>query len=333
MTNNPPEFPRGEILAQQYEVVDKLDTSPLGVTYRVKALDSGSYVQLTVLNPQLPGGERAIQDAVERATALDHPHLCRVLGMGEHGGHTFFTFEDFEGTSLRDLLVEYRVNNKAFAVQEAAQICMQILEALTAMHQAGQVYRALRPEYVLVNVRRTGPRQQNLVAEAKIVAPVMWSLVPTQTLAEDEFSRGESQYLAPELKGFDPVPTAKVDVYSAGVILYELLVGQAPVGTFQLPKARRQDLPDHVNNVVELALAYAPEDRYPSPQDFIQDIQRTFQDAALVDQAPARPLVSPGGLGHRALPGVGARSTALQRSPRPGQAERSSRCGGTARGV
>ena len=66
--------------------------------------------------------------------------------------------------------------------------------------------RALRPEYVLVSVRWTGPRQQTLVADTRVVGAGMWSLVATQTLAEDEFGRGQAQYLAPELKGFDARP-------------------------------------------------------------------------------------------------------------------------------
>lgn len=293
------EFSRGEVLAQKYEVVDQLDESPLGVTYRVKHLKSGSYVRLTLLTPAVAGPEHKDQIVAGFRTAksLDHPHVCKVGELGEHNGIAFYTFEDFDGSTLRELLQEYRINGKIFAVKEAAQICMQILEGLSELHQQGLALRALRPEYVLVNIRWTGPRRQTFVAQTKIVGVGLWDLVPTQLLAEDEFTRGEAQYLAPELKSFDPTPTPRSDVYSTGVIFYEMLVGNAPVGTFQLPKVRRPDLPDHVNDVIELAMAQAPDDRYPTPQDFINDIQRTFQDAALHDEPPQRPLVTPIGWG------------------------------------
>ncbi|MBX2799051.1 MAG: SUMF1/EgtB/PvdO family nonheme iron enzyme [Myxococcales bacterium] len=293
------EFSRGEVIAQKYEVVDLLDESPLGVTYRAKHLRNGLYVRITMLNPKCAGPEHKarIVSSFNSVQSLDHPHLCKVGELGEHNGIAFYTFEDFEGQTLRELLQEYRINSKTFAVKEAAQICMQILEALSEMHRHGLVMRALRPEYVLVNVRWTGPRRQTFVAQTKLTGGGLLDLVPTEVLAEDEFTRGEAQYLAPELKSFDPVPTPRSDVYSVGVIFYELLVGQAPIGTFQLPKMRRPDLPDHVNDVVDLALGQAPEDRYPSTQDFIYDIQRTFQDASLDEDLPRRPLVTPIGWG------------------------------------
>jgi hypothetical protein len=148
---------------------------------------------------------------------------------------------------------------------------------------------------VLVNARYTGPRKQTFVAQTKIIGAGLWDLVPSAGLAEDEFTRGEAQYLAPELKSFEPVATPRADVYSAGVLLYEMLVGAAPVGTFQPPKTRRPDLPEHVNTVIELALAQSPEDRYQTAQDFINDIQRTFQDGTMGDAGPLRPMVTPVG--------------------------------------
>jgi len=293
--SNQIELSRGDVLAKKYEVVDLLDESPLGVTYRVKHLDSGKYVRLLLMRPKTAGKEQRDQlvAAFKAAKAITHPHLVKFGELGEHNGVAYVTFEDFEGGTLRELLQEYKINSKQFAVKEAAQICMQILEGLEELHKSGIVLRALRPEYVLVNVRWTGPRRQTFVAQTKLVGAGFWSLIPSAVLAEDEFTRGEAQYIAPELKSFEPVPSPRSDVYSAGVIFYEMLVGTAPVGTFQLPKVRRPDLPDHVNDVVELALAHAPEDRYPSGQDFANDIQRTFQDASLVQDPPMRPIVTP----------------------------------------
>ncbi|MEQ1500872.1 MAG: bifunctional serine/threonine-protein kinase/formylglycine-generating enzyme family protein [Myxococcota bacterium] len=300
------EFSRGEVIADKYEVVDLLDESPLGITYRTKHIKTGKYVRLLVLRPKVAGREQKDQivEAFKRSKAIVHPHLVKVGELGEHDGVAYLTYEDFEGGTLRELLQEYRVNGKQFALKEAAQICMQILEGLDALHKGAPhaegapdsgsiVMRALRPEYVLVSVRYTGPRKQTFVAQTKVIGGGFWDLVPAAVLAEDEFTRGEAQYIAPELKSFEPHFSPRSDVFSAGVIFYEMLVGQAPVGSYQLPKVKRPDLPDHVNTVIELALAQAPDDRYPSAGDFVSDLQRTFQEGAFGDEPVRRPLVTP----------------------------------------
>jgi serine/threonine protein kinase len=288
------EFSRGDVIAKKYEVVDLLDESPLGPTYRAKHMNTGQYVRITMLRPTIAGRDHKEQiiSAFKLAKDTQHPNLLKVGELGENEGIAYYTAEDFDGRTLREIIQESRVEGRKFELKEAAQITMQILEALDAAHSREFIFRSIRPEHVLVNVRYAGPRRQNFVAQVKVVGLGFWSLVDTATLAEDEFSRGEAQYLAPELKSFEPIPTACSDIYSAGVCFYEMLVGTAPVGTFQLPKQRRPDLPEHVNDVVELALAQAPEDRYQTCRDFITDIQRTFQDASIGPQK-TKPLITP----------------------------------------
>jgi serine/threonine protein kinase len=277
------EFSRGETIAEKYEVVDVLDESPLGVTYRTKHLKTGKYVRLQLLRPRIAGREQKDQivDLFKKSKAVDSPHLVKYGELGEHQGVAYITYEDFEGGTLRDLLQEYRVAGKQFGLKEAAQICIGILDGLSDLHKAGVIVRALRPEYVLINVRYAGPAKKTFVAQTKITGGAFWNLVPTAVIAEDEFTRGEAQYLAPELKSFEPVPSPRSDVYSVAVMFYELLVGVPPVGTYQEPRSRRPELPDHVNTVTELGLSNSPDDRYPSTGDFVADLRRTFQDVAV----------------------------------------------------
>lgn len=276
------EFSRGETIADKYEVVDVLDENPLGVTYRTKHLKTGKYVRLQLLRPKIAGREQKdkIVDLFKKTKGIESGHLAKYGELGEHQGVAYVTYEDFEGGTLRDLLQEYRVAGKQFGLKEAAQLCIGILDGLSELHKAGIIVRALRPEYVLVNVRYAGPAKKTFVAQTKIVGGALWELVPTAVIAEDEFTRGEAQYLAPEMKSFEPVASPRCDVYSVAVMFYELLVGVPPVGTYQEPRSRRPELPDHVNTVTELGLSNSPEDRYPSTDDFVADLRRTFQDVA-----------------------------------------------------
>jgi serine/threonine protein kinase len=273
------EYQRGEILASKYEVIDLLDRGPLGFSYRVKHVESGRYVRLLMLSPTLAGRDQKddLIAAVKTARQVTHKSVIKTGELGQHQGVAYITMEDFDGETLRDLMQKARSEGQKFDVREAAQITIGILEAAQALHEQGHVFRALRPEYVLVRIRRTGPRGTNVVVDVRVLGAGLWDLVPSGSLAEDEFSRGEAQYIAPELKSFNPDPSPRNDLYSAGVMFYELLVGAAPLGTFQLPRQRRPELPKHVDDVCELALANSPDDRYPSARDFIADIQRIFQ--------------------------------------------------------
>lgn len=273
------EYPNGEFIAEKYEVVERLEKSPLGVSYRVRHSKSQRLLRLVLLDPETAGKDAKdrIIEAVKTAKAVVDPNLLKVGELGQHNGVAYVTMEDFAGRTLRELLAENKVKGSHFTFQEAAQITVKILEACRAVHDAGHTIRALRPEYVLINLRRTGPGGRNAVADVRIPAVGLWDLVPVGTLAEDEFNRGETQYLAPELKSFNPKTTPRADVYSSGVMFYELLVGSPPLGTFQLPRQRRPDLPDIVDSITERAMASAPEDRYPNVRDFMAAIQQTFR--------------------------------------------------------
>ena len=287
------EFSRGEMIADKFEVIDLLDENPLGMAYRCKHKDGG-YVRLLLLHPRIANKDAKEQliRAFKEAKATRHDNLIKLGELGDHEGMAYVTMEDFEGMTLREFIQEYKIQGKPFDVKEAAQITIQILEGIEAATGAQFVFRALRPEYVLINVKRIGPRNANFVANVKLLYIGFWDLVPSAVLAEDEFTRGEAQYIAPELKSFEPKADQRCDVYSAGVMFYEMVVGVAPVGTFQLPRSRRPDLPEHVNNVAELALAHAPDDRYQTARDFVQDIQRIF-DGSAVDSTKRIGLTTP----------------------------------------
>ncbi|MEC7946230.1 MAG: SUMF1/EgtB/PvdO family nonheme iron enzyme, partial [Myxococcota bacterium] len=106
----------------------------------------------------------------------------------------------------------------------------------------------------------------------------------------------------------DQVGTGHADVYSVGVMLYELLIGQPPRGTYLSPTQLRGDLPEHIDDVVEVALSESPEDRYPSTRDMINDLQRVF--TVEHDEIPQGPnvrnilLAVGGGIALLALLGV-----------------------------
>lgn len=297
------DYSRGDVLASKYEVTDRLDETPLGVTYRVKHLKSGKFVRLTVMRSEVSDATtpEAVRETFRNAKDQRNPHLVRLGELGEHNGMPFFTWEDFESQTLLELMQDYKVSNRRFALKDAAQVINQVLEALSTLHEEGVFFRALRPEHILVNVRYAGPRQQNFVAHVKLFGAGLWDLVPTSYLVEHEFTRGDAQYLAPELKSFEPVASMRSDIFSTGTVFYHMLCGSAPVGTFMPLTQQRPELPKLVDDVVELAMAHSPDDRYRSARDLSSGIQRVIESSSTepTEEARTGPLVL-------AIAGIGA---------------------------
>lgn len=160
------------------------------------------------------------------------------------------------------------------------------------MHDAGHLFRGLRPEHVLVQAKYVGPRKK-LVARVKLLHAVLWDLVPTGDLAQEEFTQSDALYLAPELRSIEAIVTPRSDVYGAGVLFYEMLTGTAPMGTFQRPTALRPEVPHHVDDIMEIALSPAPEDRYQTATDLADDVRRIFQDPDVGPGAVKKALIPP----------------------------------------
>lgn len=268
----------GTVVAEKYEVASLVDRNPLGAIYRaVRQADSRECL-LLLLDPEHSGREHKdmLIDRFKALRGLGAKRECQPLEIGSDGSVAFVAFDHPQTTTLRELMDARQQADEPFTLREAAQITIQVLDVAGQLHGIGTVARAIRPEYLYVSLKTVGPKGGNVVVDTKFMGGPLWDLVPPGTLAEDEYNRGSGQYIAPELKGIDPHPTPRSDVFSAGAIFYELLCGEAPTGTYQLPKSRRPELPREVDTVTELALSVAPEDRYPTAHDFAAGIQRTF---------------------------------------------------------
>jgi serine/threonine protein kinase len=285
-------FSRGDVISRRYEVEKELGTGLLGTTYLARHISSGKLLALKVLRPLLianPRDRQRFEEAFSRTKAQTHAGLIELGEVGEHAGQVYFTQEYFDSQNLRQLIDEYQNEQTSFTLQEACQIVLKALEAVDALHEAGIHHRNLKPENILVHSRRTGPGGKNIVRTVKVTDSGLADIVNPTIFAESYISRAEARYLAPELSGFDQLGTEHADVYSIGVMLYELLVGQPPRGTYLSPTQLRGDLPEHIDDVVEVALSESPEDRYPSTRDMINDIKRVFTEEH--DDGPKGPNV------------------------------------------
>ena len=284
---------QGDVLAKKYEVDTALGSGPQGGTWLARSLQGPKKYAIKYLSgPAAP--DAAAAALVQKVNEIASDGLVPIVDTGTHQGQRWLAYEYVEGDSLRRLLDEYAGQRKTFTLQEACQIVVKALEAVDAAHQRGVVHRHLKPTNVLVQSRAVGPGQGKIVRTIRVAGLGFSELVNPTVLQDAALERGFGGYLAPELSSPSSGGTPQSDVYSAGVMLYELLCGQTPMGTYLAPTQIRDDLPKHVDDIVDLALAANAEDRYPTARDMINDIQRTFQD----DEKPA------GGISKRSIAAV-----------------------------
>ncbi|HEY7957723.1 MAG TPA: protein kinase [Polyangia bacterium] len=268
----------GTTLAGKYHLSELIGVGAMGRVYRAEHLSLDSQVAVKLLNPDIasdPQTARRFQTEARAASRLRHPNTIQILDFGQsESGALFIAMELLRGRTLGRVIEE-----GGLTLRRISDLLGQALSALDEAHAAGVVHRDFKPENIFVEMLRTG-REHVKVLDFGI-AKLRGEADPNLT------SRGSvcgtPEYMSPEqIRGEEL--DARSDVYAAGVILYEMLVGARPFESRgpaievltahlqqapQPPRARRPDLelPRVVEQVCLRALAKSKEQRYRSAAD------------------------------------------------------------------
>ncbi len=208
----------GSVLGQRYEVEQLLAEGGMGCVYTAYDRVEDELVALKVLRGAFarhPEVRRRFLHEARSTMAIDNPHVVRITDAGELGdGSAFYVMELLEGVSLDEHPVE--------TLEELATIASQLCEGLAAAHDAGVVHRDLKPENILVSVQADGSLHVHLIdfGIAKLSSATQLT-VPGQLL-------GTPAYIAPEQVKSGRAAEPRSDLYSLGVVLYELVAGALP---------------------------------------------------------------------------------------------------------
>jgi hypothetical protein len=237
-----------------YEILAELGRGGMGVVYKALHMRLDRQVAIKMLPPEDSAdpafAERFTREA--RALArLSHPHIITIHDFGQtDGGHSFFVMEYVEGSNLRG-----RLRAGKLEPAEALRLAVQVCDALAYAHEAGIVHRDIKPENILLD---RGGRVK--VAD--------FGLAKLLTRASGEHSltgpwqvMGTLHYMAPEQMTSPQNLDHRADIYSLGVVLYEMLTGQLPLGRF-LPPSHRAGVDPRLDDIVLKALENAPERRF-----------------------------------------------------------------------
>jgi eukaryotic-like serine/threonine-protein kinase len=279
-----------------HEIIGELGHGGMGVVYRARHRATGCVVALKMIRAgQLPTPEarRRFRAEIEAAAALDHPHIVRIDEVGEHEGLPFFTMRLCAGSLDKEL---QRYHDPA----KAAALIATVARAVHHAHERGVLHRDLKPANILLD-EAGRPHVSDFGAAKRIGEPGQTGqALRTEVRTETGMLIGTPPYMAPErIHGDARSVTIAVDVYSLGVVLYQLITGELPfkgegqAGTGVMrdteparPRALVPKVPRDLETICLQCLAQDPARRYRSAEALADDLDR-FQERKPIEARPA----------------------------------------------
>src|SRR5437660_1213695 len=277
----------------RYRILEKLGSGGMGEVYLAEDTRLGRKVALKLLSEDVTGNRERLgrfdQEAYA-ASALNHPNILTVYEMGDEGGRHFIAAEFIDGITLRK-----RLATSPMDLSEVLSVAIQVADALEEAHAAGIIHRDIKPENIMI--RRNGHVKVLDFGLAKLTeASVSENETNTQAITralvqtEAGVVMGTSQYMSPEQARGKPID-ARTDIWSLGVVLYEMATGRAPfVGETKTdvivaiaksdppPIARfAPNLPAEFEWIVMKALRKHVDERYQTIKEFESDLKKLKQ--------------------------------------------------------
>jgi serine/threonine protein kinase len=264
----------------QLEILECLGRGGMGVVYKARQPRLNRLVALKIIAPEKGADPMFAKRFLREAQALarlSHNNIVTVHDFGEADGLYYLLMEYVDGVTLRQLL-----QTRKIAPEEALRIVPKICEALQFAHEQGVVHRDIKPENVLLD--KQGRVKIADFGIAKLVGgvPLTPSLSPADgatvsgKTGEGALTQGQMlgtpNYMAPEQVEHPQLVDHRADIYSLGVVFYEMLTGELPLGKFQ-PPSRKVQVDVRLDEVVLHALEKEPDRRYQHASEVKTDLE------------------------------------------------------------
>ncbi|MGZ4356109.1 MAG: protein kinase domain-containing protein, partial [Gaiellaceae bacterium] len=286
----------GERIADRYELQEVVGHGGMSTVYKAHDSLLERNVALKVLHQQYNEDEDFVERFKHEARSvaqLQHPNIVTVIDRGEEDGRQYIVFEFIDGENLKELVVR----KGRLDLRDALEIANEIAHGLAFAHDHGLVHRDVKPQNVLLNGDGRAKVTDFGIARS---LDVDHGVTQTGTIL------GTSNYIAPEQASGQPVD-AHTDVYSLGIVLYEMLTGELPfpgesfvaiaMRHIQEPSPNvldvRGDIPLRVAEMIDRALEKDPEQRFPTMDAFAAEIEASLaeldrgEDGAVTMVVPA----------------------------------------------
>ncbi len=269
---------RGAVIAGRYEIIEELGQGGMGKVYRVEDKKIGAEIALKLIRSDISADRKTIErfsHELKTTRMISHRHVCRMFDLGEDKGTYFITMEYVPGEDLKTLIRMSRRLEAATAISIARQVCDGLAEA----QRLGVVHRDLKPSNIMIDKE----------GNARIMDFGIARSLQTKGITGTGVIIGTPEYMSPEQAETAAVDS-RSDIYSLGVILYEMITGRVPFdGDTALavimrhraekprdPREFNPQIPESLSRLILKCLEKEPERRYDSVLDVARDL-----DAAL----------------------------------------------------